>query len=169
MIGPFLLGKCVYFFPLVFILVNVLCQINLLPESIFQLVPLSLELTNGLGLTQFISGAALLGAASCWLRLLRRKSEFSAYFVPTPSVSRRVLSSGTHSDVRKDLYLLERICFQPISWYSLCKIASDDTQFSILQDGQNYTSVLAIVSPLVLKGTGNALYLPGTEKTCPPK
>lgn len=53
--GPFLLGKCVYFFLLVFILVNVLCPINLLPESIFQLGPLSLELTNGLSLTEFIS------------------------------------------------------------------------------------------------------------------
>lgn len=52
---PFLVGKCVYFFPLVFILVNVLHQINLLPESIFQRVLLSLELTNGLSLTQFIS------------------------------------------------------------------------------------------------------------------
>lgn len=55
MISPFSLGKCVYFFPLLFILVNVLHQINLLPESIFQLVLLSLELTNGLSLTQFIS------------------------------------------------------------------------------------------------------------------
>lgn len=55
MISPFSLGKCVYFSPLLFILVNVLHQINLLPESIFQLVLLSLELTNGLSLTQFIS------------------------------------------------------------------------------------------------------------------
>lgn len=49
------LGKCVYVFPLVFILLNVLYQINLLPESISQLVLLSLELTNDLTLTQFIS------------------------------------------------------------------------------------------------------------------
>lgn len=54
-ISPFLLGKCVYFFPLVFIPVNVLHQINLLPESSFQLVLLSLELTNGWSLAQFIS------------------------------------------------------------------------------------------------------------------
>ena len=54
-ISSFLLGKCVYVFPLVFILVNVLYQINLLPESISQLVLLSLELTNHLTLTQFIS------------------------------------------------------------------------------------------------------------------
>lgn len=54
-ISSFLLGKCVYVFPLVFILVNVLYQINLLPESISQLVLLSLELTNDLTLTQFIS------------------------------------------------------------------------------------------------------------------
>ena len=53
-ISSFSLGKCVYVFPLVFILLNVLCQINLLPESISQLV-LSLELTNDLTLTQFIS------------------------------------------------------------------------------------------------------------------
>jgi hypothetical protein len=56
-ISSFLLSKCVYFFALVFILVNVLHQINVLPESIFQLVALSLELTNGRSLTQFISGA----------------------------------------------------------------------------------------------------------------
>ena len=53
-ISSFSLGNCVYVFPLVFILLNVLCQINLLPESISQLV-LSLELTNDLTLTQFIS------------------------------------------------------------------------------------------------------------------
>ena len=53
-ISSFSLGKCVYVFPLVFILLNVLYQINLLPESISQLV-LSLELTNDLTLTQFIS------------------------------------------------------------------------------------------------------------------
>lgn len=53
-ISPFLLGKCIYVFPLVFMRVNVLYQINLLPEFILQLL-LSVELTNGLNLTQFIS------------------------------------------------------------------------------------------------------------------
>lgn len=49
--------KCVYIYLLVFRLVNVLHQINLFPESIFQLVLPSLVLTNGWSLTQFISRA----------------------------------------------------------------------------------------------------------------
>ena len=80
-ISSFLLGKCVYVFPLVFILVNVLYQINLLPESISQLVLLSLELTNDLTLTQFISWAPV---GCCQPLAQKKKWVFCNILFPVP-------------------------------------------------------------------------------------
>lgn len=82
----FLPCKSVYIYLLVFRLVNVLHQINLFPESIFQLVLPSLELTNGWSLTQFISWAPAGGCLSL-AQLAQTTAEWGSspqYFVLTP-------------------------------------------------------------------------------------
>lgn len=77
-ISLFLLGECVYFLPLVFILVNVLQQINLLPASIFQLVLF--------GADKWLEFDTVYQLSPCWVlpttcsEDYREKSELSAIF-----------------------------------------------------------------------------------------
>lgn len=172
MIGPFLLGKCVYFFPLVFILVNVVCQINRLPESIFQPFPLSSELTNGLSLTQFISWAALLGAASCLLWLLRRRKWVLCNIPFLLLSSRGGFFQGPSQTSVKSWASWNTYVFSP-RWtlshflvWSLYNCIKRHTVFNVRRHAKsNY--LVAIVIPLMLQGTGNTLSLPCSKDRSP--